>query len=196
MEFLDKSLKKNGEPRKRFYRKLIGKLYGKLEVIAEDGYRGHNKLWLCKCHVCGKIKSVVGSQLRNYTKSCGCIRTQRDWNSANWKGIGEISQEKLGIIKRGALKRNKEYTISDNYLWELFLEQERKCVLSGMFIKFGNKGRDETTASLDRIDSSKGYIPGNVQWVHKYINMMKLNHSEEYFIELCRTVVNYKTNIK
>lgn len=26
---------------------------------------------------------------------------------------------------------------------------------------------------FDRIDPNKGYIIGNVQWVHKHINMMK-----------------------
>lgn len=183
-----------GEKRKREYINPIGKVYGKLEVISQDGYKGHNKLWLCKCHVCGKEKRLTVSQLRPYTKSCGCIRTQRDWNSANWKGVGELSRERLSKIKRGALKRNKEYSITDLYIWEMFLTQGRKCALSGISIKFGNKGRDETTASLDRIDSSKGYIEGNVQWVHKDINAMKLNHSEEYFFQLCKTIVDYNKN--
>ena len=45
------------------------------------------------------------------------------------------------------------------------------------------------TASLDRIDSSKGYIEGNVQWVHKRVNLMKGNMSTENFIEWCNLVV-------
>jgi len=44
------------------------------------------------------------------------------------------------------------------------------------------------TASLDRKDSSKGYIEGNVQWVHKDINMMKRHYTEEYFLRLCSLV--------
>lgn len=190
----DEGLKKNGLPRKRLYRKLIGKMYGKLEVLEEAGYRGRNKLWKAKCHVCGTIKIVAGSQLRSYTKSCGCIRTQRDWNSANWKGVGEMSRERLGKIKTGARKRSKEYSLQDEYLWELFLKQERTCALSGLPLKFGNKGRDETTASLDRINNDLGYIEGNVQWVHKHINAMKLDHTEDYFIELCRLIVEYNKN--
>jgi hypothetical protein len=43
-------------------------------------------------------------------------------------------------------------------------------------------------ASLDRIDSKKGYVEGNVHWVHKDVNMMKRNFTEEYFINLCETV--------
>lgn len=45
---------------------------------------------------------------------------------------------------------------------------------------------------LDRIDSSKGYIEGNVQWVHKDVNMMKQNYSQKYFIEMCKKI--YETN--
>lgn len=44
------------------------------------------------------------------------------------------------------------------------------------------------TASLDRIDSSKGYIEGNVQWVHKYVNVMKWDFSMEEFLDICRKI--------
>jgi len=44
------------------------------------------------------------------------------------------------------------------------------------------------TASLDRIDSSKGYVKGNLQWVHKDINMMKNHYNQKYFIEICKKV--------
>ena len=41
------------------------------------------------------------------------------------------------------------------------------------------------TASLDRIDSTKGYSKDNIQWVHKDINCMKMDFSQQYFIDLC-----------
>jgi hypothetical protein len=44
------------------------------------------------------------------------------------------------------------------------------------------------TASLDRVDSVTGYIPSNVQWVHKDINLMKNRFGQAYFRELCRRV--------
>ena len=97
-------------------------------------------------------------------------------------------------IKRGADLRNIEYSLTTEYLWKLFLEQNKKCKLSGIDICFPPSGNVEhrslMTASLDRIDSSKGYIEGNVQWVHKHINLMKNVFSNEYFIEMCKQVVN------
>jgi hypothetical protein len=43
---------------------------------------------------------------------------------------------------------------------------------------------------LDRVDSSKGYIEGNVQWVHKTINLMKQSFNQKEFIHFCKLVAN------
>ena len=43
-------------------------------------------------------------------------------------------------------------------------------------------------ASLDRIDSSKGYVEGNLQWVLSEVNMMKQQYSQDRFIEICKAV--------
>jgi hypothetical protein len=73
----------------------------------------------------------------------------------------------------------------------LFLKQNRKCSISGesiLFSKWLHKKGERPTASLDRIDSTKGYIEGNVQWVHKDINMMKSNHTTKKFFNWCKKV--------
>lgn len=49
---------------------------------------------------------------------------------------------------------------------------------------------NETSASLDRIDSNQGYIEGNVRWVLKDINMIKGAYDNEYFVRLCNLVAN------
>lgn len=50
--------------------------------------------------------------------------------------------------------------------------------------------------SKDRIDSNKGYVEGNVQWVCKEINFMKHALSESRFIELCKLVYLYNQSMK
>ena len=50
------------------------------------------------------------------------------------------------------------------------------------------KGCSNLTASLDRIDSSLGYVKNNVQWVHKDINKMKQELNENYFKNLCKII--------
>ena len=61
--------------------------------------------------------------------------------------------------------------------------------MTGMHISLEYK---EQTASFDRIDNSKGYEVGNIQWVHKEINMMRGTLSVDRFIELCEFVVSNK----
>jgi hypothetical protein len=50
---------------------------------------------------------------------------------------------------------------------------------------------NEQTASLDRIDNSQGYINGNIQWVHKIINRIKMDLNTSYFVELCKKVAQH-----
>lgn len=44
---------------------------------------------------------------------------------------------------------------------------------------------------LDRIDNTKGYIVGNVQWVALGINYMKLSKTDEDVHKLLRLVLEY-----
>lgn len=44
----------------------------------------------------------------------------------------------------------------------------------------------------NRKNSSLGYTTENVQWVHKDINRMKSDFSDNYFIEMCSNVALQK----
>lgn len=59
------------------------------------------------------------------------------------------------------------------------------CCMTGLRISLEYK---EQTASLDRIDNSKGYEVGNIQWVHKDINMMRGPLPIDKFVELCKLI--------
>lgn len=106
-----------------------------------------------------------------------------------WGGIGEISGRYLQSLRNRCKQYNIENDFTPEYLWDIFIKQNRKCPYSGIELKFAeivnNEGIKEQTASLDRIDSSKGYIIGNLQWVHKDVNKMKQNFSDEYFKTMC-----------
>ena len=151
---------------------------------------GHAK-WLCKCD-CGEEVTVYGTHLiRGNTKSCGCTRFKRGEQHAQWTGVGEISGNywRNTVMRSDKSRRKIEVNIDKEYAWQLFLDQDRKCALTGLELHFSNSlGDVKTTASLDRIDSSKGYIKGNVQWVHKDINMMKRIYDQDYFIKMCKLV--------
>lgn len=91
------------------------------------------------------------------------------------------------MIKRSAYRRNITFDISQKYAWDVYVRQCGKCIYTGIVLTFCREYRSNT-ASLDRIDSTKGYIIGNVQWVHKDINMAKRTMKHLDFIELCKKV--------
>jgi len=151
---------------------------------------------LCKCK-CG-VESVVRVSALQSGKSKGCQCRAFDKMREIRTYVGEISDTFWSRIIKSAKLRNYKFEITKEYVWELFLRQKNKCALSGLDIKIERsinrkKGCSNITASLDRIDSTKGYIEGNVQWVHKDVNYIKQDLSEEYFKELCQSITN-KTN--
>ncbi len=108
--------------------------------------------------------------------------------SPNWKGCGELRGHLIASYKEGAKSRKLKFSVTAKFLWNLFLKQNRKCAITGIDLTFV---KNFTTASLDRIDSNKGYIKNNVQWVHKIINMMKYDHIQQDFINWCHLVSSH-----
>ena len=106
-------------------------------------------------------------------------------------GFEGISGQRWSEIKCRAKKKNHELAITIEDAWNQFIKQNELCALTGEKIYFGSSNSKKGTASLDRIDSSKGYIIDNIQWLHKDINIMKLDLETNYFIDLCKKVYNY-----
>ncbi len=164
------------------------RVFGKLTVLNFSHLdANHHRYWMCRCE-CGKIYPVKGSHLLHTgITSCGCYKTH---------SYQEISGSYWGRCKKGALSRNFEFSITIEYGWDLFIKQNRKCALTGRIISFTKPLSIHQTASLDRIDSTKGYTIGNVCWLHKDINMFKGVMHSNNFIALCHEVVNYQKQFK
>lgn len=149
----------------------------------------------CRCLLCGSIHGIVAIQLIT-GRSKQCRSCTRGAQSGNWRGIGKLPSTSFTTIRLRAKSRNIQFSVSKEYLSNLFDLQEGKCALSGIDIDFDppdgrNLGNSNGTASLDRIDSSIGYIEGNVQWVHKQVNIMKNEYSTQRFLELCSAIHNH-----
>lgn len=178
---------------------LTGKRFGRLTVLRPFGSSGLKLLWEAKCE-CGRIRSFQSSNLiSGHSKSCGCIRRFTGRRCHNWAGYGEISGFFWNKVVRNAKHKGFPLRVSIKSGWRMFLRQGRRCALSGVLLhfatstKFHNEGF--TTASLDRIDSDKGYVRGNIQWVHKSINQMKSNLPQKVFVEMCIAVAAHRKTI-
>lgn len=170
---------------------LCGQRFGYLTVIEKDCYlpgRGEAK-WICKCD-CGNKVSVVGKSLRHSaTRSCGCLR-----HNLCYHGYKDLSGCYWHRVKKGAVKRGLEFSITLQDAWEQYEKQNKQCALTGIPIYLTTdytRNKSFHTASLDRIDSSKGYIVGNIQWLHKDVNIMKNNHTQDTFIDWCKKIAMY-----
>ena len=159
--------------------------------------------YLCKCK-CGRECKIRRSYLLSgRTKSCGCGKKNASSKTgklsikfaieARRKFIGDLSGALWSRIIHNAKSRKLVVAVTKKESWDLFLEQHKKCALSGLdlYLDPHHSNRKIVTASLDRIDSTRGYVKGNIQWVHKDVNLMKNGFSEKRFKEICKLVTEH-----
>lgn len=179
-------------------RDVVGEEFGYLTAVRPTEERTrYGVIWLVKCR-CGNEKKMALSDLvkkprreGQMPRSCGCYRKRN--RSPKYKGVGDLSSTKFRGIMAKAKRRGLPFAITIEYAWELFLKQNKRCALTGMPLSLSPSSMEigASTASLDRIDSAKGYEIGNVQWVHVTLNFMKTSLSQSAFIEWCGRVSDY-----
>jgi hypothetical protein len=145
-------------------------------------------IWLVKCGGCGTEREVQAQKAMTETKSCReCWSpSQRGNNSPHWKGGEHVPAYFISKVVSKLSRRSRilDYALTLDYLDKLWIEQDGRCAYTRIPLEFGDNAT-EGTASLDRIDSSEGYIEGNVQFVHKKINRMKWDMSDSEFKNFC-----------
>lgn len=161
-------------------------------LILEYSHQDNEPYWKVLC-TCGKIELRRASQLRlGRTHSCRTCAAKKRENSKSpyWKGQEGISFQYLGRLAF----RNKEVSITMDDLVSQWQSQKGRCAYSGEELKLVYKDTNWTksTASIDRVDSSKGYISGNIQWVHKKVNKLKMDFEEEDFLNWCTKIAIYR----
>jgi hypothetical protein len=151
-------------------------------------YRNAIGKWCSKCSGCGKEQAYTRmdhakqSDLRDWQcKSC----VSRAKGFENNKPVGD-RQRAFNKFKKSALSRGLQWSIS---LDEMYHSFDGACALSGWPISILYL---DQTASLDRIDSSKGYTQDNIQWAHKMVNMAKNKYPQAEFIAMCNAVAQHQ----
>ena len=138
---------------------LTGLRFGKLTVIRYSGRNNNNTLWFCKCE-CGTEVVRKSHGLRSgVTTSCGCIKHE--------------------TIRQARTKHGRSQSLE----YSSYSNAKSRCndESCGAYFKYGAKGvkflfasfeqffeeigpRPSAKHSLDRIDCSGHYEPGNVRW--------------------------------
>ncbi len=193
-------LVKYGIPRRdnsnpAYKKDMLGVKVGNLEVIGQSKISKANQAtWIVRCNRCGVFIDLPGWKIR-HRRTGGCENCGR---KHNYRGYKDISKSYWNRVTVGAKDRNLECSISIEEAWNIYEKQDRKCALSGIPIFFDTRQQktSEKTASLDRIDNSKGYIPGNVQWLHKDVNKLKGTFSDDFIIDIAHKISAYRQEQK
>lgn len=167
-----------------------GQKFGKLVVVEKDkNTNGHENYWTCRCE-CGGVCSVRISHLRAGTvwrcHNCKCASMR------NEKLCGEITTQFWKRLLKNASLKKRGVSFTPEEAWNIFNEQNGCCAYSGVRLEFSESSshtvRNQTTASIDRIDSNKPYVLGNIQWVHKVVNKMKMDLEPTEFLDWCKKI--------
>lgn len=156
-------------------------VYWNWQLTEKLGYGGY---WKCVC-LCGsgKTRKTTLAQLKDgRSKSCGCLNRGMFYNNSY------IPDHILNTCYHNAKKRGLSFNVTPEYLKSIIEKQKYKCALSGVDI-YLSEYKQESSASIDRIDSSIGYIKGNIQWLHYKVNILKLDYANQEIISLAKEVV-------
>ena len=106
---------------------------------------------------------------------------ENNYNSEYDRIRGYILRNSIYCAKRRGIDFNLHFTD---------FELPEFCPILGLKIEYGagNDGNAPYHATLDRIDNSKGYIPGNVMVISRLANSMK---NEANFEQLRSFITNY-----
>jgi len=129
----------------------------------EDGYHS----WCKNCCTAGNVKS-------------------RAKQNSTIEGRANVF---LRNAKIAAAKRKHPFTLVLSDIVECWSLQNSVCAYSGrkMTLESGRLN----TVSIERIDSTKGYVPENTILVCQAINRMKSDFEYEDFYALCKDVVQF-----
>ncbi|KKN58714.1 hypothetical protein LCGC14_0549500 [marine sediment metagenome] len=164
-------------------RDLIGRIFGRLDVVerADNSLCGKIR-WLCICS-CGKTKIVAGHHLKSgATKSCGCLNIEKIIERSTKHGHRRQKRSKtyiswMDMIQRCTNTKNKFY---HNYGGRGIKVCKRWRKSFENFLE--DMGEVQDRLQLDRIDNDKGYCKSNCRWTTSKMNNRnrRNNHLETY----------------
>ena len=133
--------------------------------------------------------------------ACAKLKNNIRTNSVLYNRRDEYSpyRQHLRLARRRVKLNGRECNITLEYLKVLWEKQDGRCIYTGWELEnleatslWDNHKLHPRTASLDRIDSKLGYVPGNVQFVSVMANYAKRDFWESQLLEFCKAVFDYR----
>lgn len=154
-------------------------------------YQNNNGKWCSTCSGCG-IEQAYSRKEHAKQSSLGDFQCKKCVAQA--KGFSKntpVGDRKrlFNKFRKCAIIRGIEWSITEE---QMYRNYTGKCNMTGWDL---NTSYLKATASLDRIDNSKGYTEDNIQWVHSRVNLAKNKYPIEEFVSMCKAIASHYTGI-
>lgn len=117
----------------------------------------------------------------------------RDYYKSKWGRAKSM----MKTAKRRSSKFDSETDLTDEYIFDM-LQSQDTCSVTGIAFDFNSVEEykcNPFAPSIDRIDSSIGYLKSNVRLVIWQYNLMKGEVSDDILYEICKEVVNAREEV-
>lgn len=138
-----------------------------------------------------------------------CNERSKKWREKNKQRISQNGKRYYKQNQKYERNRSRKYSYTfegkiirlkarakrDGLEFDLTVDDLRNswvdtCPVFGTKLKVGPHGKAyANNASVDRIDNSKGYIPGNIQWISRLANSMKRDATSKQLIQFAKWVL-------
>ena len=109
-------------------------------------------------------------------------------NPETYKSVSSMLSRKLFDGRKNAKKKGWQHDIDHAFIIQLIRQSGCKCVYCGKPFVF--KANHPMNFSIDRIDSSRGYVKDNVQVIANWVNKAKSDMNEHEFFDYIKDVYN------
>jgi hypothetical protein len=123
-----------------------------------------------------------------------------NWRQENYLEVKKILSFLRANMQRAINRDQKSQTIdvSLDYVYQVGASQDFFCALTGDELEFTRGGQywlgkwcNPNSCTIDRIDSSKGYVEDNIQLITWRANCLKQHLDNDEFIDFCKDVAYY-----
>lgn len=166
-----------------------------------------------ECGVCKEIKyftefNVAKSNAFGYSYQCKPCRkvyleSRRDRDRQLANESRAKNRDRVNTVHKAWCTNNRE-----NYMYKQAKSRAKRkgidftieisdiiipenCPILGIKLIMGTKDDYQSSPSLDRVDTTKGYIKGNVQVISSLANTMKNCATKEQLLLFCKNIPDY-----
>jgi len=123
-----------------------------------------------------------------------------EWRNDNFEEVKSILSFLRANLQRAMNRGDASQIIQVDldYVYSVGSSQDFLCALTGTELEFTRGGQkwlgkwcNPNSCTIDRIDSSKGYVKGNIQLITWRANCLKQHLDNAEFIEFCKDVAHW-----